>query len=308
MAQNKPKTSFLTLVDDFGKEHKIPNTGYAEEGSELGAVRKMSNALLMNQALTKSLANMNKKARGRLAPLVVPIQSALKNSARSIASALRARRGFVAALRPNWISPLNFDGIGATSVSGIATQAAPHQSWWLFMGIACSIGDPASTVPELRLISLKVRGLERLMDASAQLTWSAGAPTNPGVPFSAFDQRRNQGADVLAAQHAWHPWGTNPGGTWLEESVTINCQAYNPHSAAQSRTLLLYGRSSPCNQGDEDRRVLSMSQARRLIKLDSKKGVQEFKKLAQMFQTVGGMDIYEAAGLGAMEFGESYDE
>lgn len=298
------KVSFLELVDAFGKKHPISNVGFAEEGAELGAVKKLANLRLLNQGIAKSLSSLNKKAAGRLRPLVVPITNALKRNAQAIAASLRARRGFIAALRPNWVSPINFDGLGATSLSGIATQAAPHQSWWLLLGFACSIGDPTSLVPEIRLVSLKIRGLERLMDASAQLTWSAGAPTNAGVPFSMLDQRRAQGNDVLSAQHSWHPWGTNPGGTWLEESVTVTVQAYNPHSAAQSRTLLIYGRSSPCNQHDEGKQVLSMAQVVNLLKIN--KG--EFSKLRTAFKQVGGPDIYESAGLGAMEWGNEYAE
>lgn len=136
------------------------------------------------------------------------------------------------------VIPVCFDNVGATSSSGTATIASPHDQPWRV--VAIHTNDSQCT--GIRFTSLKFGNTEHVV--SSNVTFTAGSPTSAGIDAAAFSGKLYR---ALKPQFQYRPWGLGKGG-WIRSDGHIVMQVYNPGASAASLNVSVFVQSSPCGE------------------------------------------------------------
>ncbi len=191
----------------------------------------LKNPNALQQALAKIGGNL------RNAPIGVQRMTAAAQIMAKTLATIEAHRRHEAKLKPTVVVGVNFDSVGATSLSSSATIGTPYQGQDFAITGFLAYG---TAIQNFRLTQFNPGGVDLVSGTTTSAVKGISA-TNPGVPLFIWSQ------DFLARMHPRFQWAPWTGRSMVFSSeATFNLQVYNAGSSAAGCQISIFMQCSPC--------------------------------------------------------------
>lgn len=206
------------------------------------------------EAYNRAIQNLHHHAHSPAVAHHPVLAKALQHHAilASTIARLEAQRKYEAKIKPTTVVGCNFDGVGAASLSPVATIGTPYQGQdYAITGFLVWGGGSH----QFRLTQFNPGGVDLATGPTTQAVKGTNA-TNPGIPLSIW------AAEFLAKTHPRYTWAPWTGRAMVFSSeATFNLQVYNAGATSANCSIAIFMQCTPCGANNKFKMMKLMKEA-----------------------------------------------